>query len=144
VLEAGWIDPAAVEALPHVRTRPDRIVYGPLAALPVDPDVVLLRVVGAALMTLHNALPNLRIEGKPQCDIVAIAAEGCEPAASVGCALSRARTGMPPEEITCALPAADLGETVARIEAAAELDRAMDRYAGADAKRFARSSDPGS
>jgi hypothetical protein len=51
---------------------------------------------------------------------------------------------MPPEEITCALPAADLGETVARIEAAAELDRAMDRYAGADAKRFARSSDPGS
>ena len=42
VLEAGWIDPAAVEALPHVRKRPERIVYGPLATLPVDPDVVLL------------------------------------------------------------------------------------------------------
>jgi uncharacterized protein (DUF169 family) len=141
VLEAGWVDARAVEALPHVRVRPDRIVYGPLSTLPVDPDVVLIRVVGAALMTLHNALPGLRIEGKPQCHIVAIAAEGGEPAASVGCALSRARTGMPPEEMTCALPAETLRDTVARIEAAAELDRAMHRYASADAKRFARASE---
>jgi uncharacterized protein (DUF169 family) len=141
VLEAGWVDARAVEALPHVRVRPDRIVYGPLSTLPVDPDVVLIRVVGAALMTLHNALPGLRIEGKPQCHIVAIAAEGGEPAASVGCALSRARTDMPPEEMTCALPAETLRDTIARIEAAAELDRAMHRYASADAKRFARASE---
>jgi uncharacterized protein (DUF169 family) len=109
--------------------------------MPVDPDVVLIRVVGAALMTLRNALTDLRIEGKPQCHIVAIAVEHGEPAASVGCALSRARTGMPPEEMTCALPAETLRDTVARIEAAAELDRAMDRYASADAKRFARTSE---
>jgi hypothetical protein len=48
---------------------------------------------------------------------------------------------MPPEEMTCALPAATLRDTIARIEAAAELDRAMARYASADAKRFARASD---
>ena len=46
--------------------------------------------------------------------------------------LSRART----EEMTCALPAASLGEIVADIEAAAELDRAMARYASADARRL--------
>ena len=142
VLEAGWVDPRAVETLPRVRVRPEQIVYGPLAALPVDPDVVLVRIVGAALMTLHSAFPGLRIEGKPQCHIVAIAAEGGEPAVSVGCALSRSRTGMPPEEMTCALPVEGLAEAVARIEAAAELDRAMHRYASADAKRFANTIDP--
>jgi hypothetical protein len=142
VLEAGWVDPHALETLPRVRARPERIVYGPLAALSLDPDVVLLRIVGAALMTLRNALPGLRIEGKPQCHIVAIAAEGGEPAVSVGCALSRARTGMPPEEMTCTLPAEGLAEVVARIEAAAELDRAMHRYASADAKRFSERERP--
>ena len=45
-------------------------------------------------MVLSDAMPGLRIEGKPQCHIVAIAKEEGEPAASVGCALSRVRTGM--------------------------------------------------
>jgi len=136
VLESGWVDPAALAALPHVAEKPQRVVYAPLVDMPADPDVVLLRVSGLGLMTLVDAIPALRIEGKPQCHIIAIARERGEPAASVGCALSRARTGMKAEEMTCALPAARLGELVAAIEAAAELDRAMARYASADARRF--------
>ena len=57
--------------------------------------------------------PDLRIEGKPQCHIVAIAKEQGDPAASVGCALSRVRTGMSVTEMTCAIPAAKLAEVVA-------------------------------
>ena len=75
---------------------------------PIDPDVVFLRVTGRQLMVLSDAIPGLRIEGKPQCHIVAIAKEEGVPAASVGCALSRVRTGMPPTEMTCALPASQL------------------------------------
>ena len=56
----------------------------------------------------RDAIPGLRIEGKPQCHIVAIAKEEGVPAASVGCALSRVRTGMPPTEMTCAIPARQL------------------------------------
>jgi uncharacterized protein (DUF169 family) len=138
VLESGWVDAPAVAALPHVAERPERIVYGPLASFPGDPDVVLVRLSGVGLMTLRAAYPDLRIEGKPQCHIVALAKEAAVPAASVGCALSRARTGMKPEEMTCALPGADLAAIVDRIEAAATLDRAMARYASTDAKRFAR------
>lgn len=136
VLEAGWVDEAAVASLPHVSARPARIVYAPLARMPIAPDVVLLRITGLGLMTLRDAFPTLRIEGKPQCHVVAIAKETGAPAASVGCALSRARTGMKAEEMTCALPGAGLAETVARIEAALELDRAMARYASHDARRF--------
>jgi uncharacterized protein (DUF169 family) len=136
VLEAGWVDQAAVSALPHVHERPTRVVYGPLAEIEVDPDVVLLRLNALGLMTLKDAFPSLRIEGKPQCHIIAIAKESGEIAASVGCTLSRSRTGMRADELTCALPAPRLGEIVGAIEAAAELDRAMARYASADAQRF--------
>lgn len=136
VLESGWVDVAAVQALPRVQEKPQVVVYGPLATSGPAPDVVLLRVNGFALMTLKDAVPELRVEGKPQCHIVAIAKEQGQIAASVGCALSRARTGMRPEEMTCAVPAARLGELVDALEAAATLDRMMASYAAADAKRF--------
>lgn len=138
VLASGWVDHAAMTSLPAMRERPAQVVYGPLAELAVAPDVVLLRVNGLGLMTLKDAVPALRIEGKPQCHIVPLAAQHGEVAASVGCALSRARTGMRADEMTCAFPAARLAELVAVVEAAAELDRAMARYAGTDARRFER------
>jgi uncharacterized protein (DUF169 family) len=136
ILAAAWVDAAAMASLPHVADRPAQIVYGPLATMPVAPDVVLLRIPALALMILRDAFPGMRIEGKPQCHIIAIAKEQGEVAASVGCALSRARTGMTSEEMTCALPAAKLASLMDAIEAAADLDRAMARYASEDAKRF--------
>jgi uncharacterized protein (DUF169 family) len=135
-LESGWVNEAAVAALPHVRERPSQVVYGPLAKFDTDPDVVLVRINALALMVLKDAFPSLRIEGKPQCHVIALARENGEIAASVGCALSRARTGMRSEELTCAIPASRLAEIVPVIEAAADLDRAMASYAGTDAQRF--------
>ena len=44
-------------------------------------------------MTLRDTFPEMPIEGKPQCHIVAMAKEQGQVAASVGCALSRTRTG---------------------------------------------------
>ena len=135
-LESGWVNEAAMSSLPQLHNRPAQVVYGPLASFPADPDVVLVRINALALMTLKDAFPNLRIEGKPQCHIIAIAKENGEIAASVGCALSRARTGMRSEELTCALPGSRLTEIVPAIEVASNLDRAMASYAGADAQRF--------
>ena len=139
VLEAGWVDEAAVEGLPHVADRPQSIVYGPLADSRVAPDVVLLRINGLALMTLKDAFPEMPIEGKPQCHIVAMAKDQKVVAASVGCALSRSRTGMRSDEMTCVIPGARLVEVVDTLEATVGLDRAMASYASADAKRFSAS-----
>ena len=136
VLEAGWVDQAAVMALPHVAERPESVVYGPLAERSTAPDVVLLRIHGLALMTLQNAFPEMPIEGKPQCHIVAMAKDQNMVAASVGCALSRSRTGMRSEEMTCVIPGKRLSDVVETLEATAGLDRAMARYASADTKRF--------
>lgn len=137
VLEAGWVDEAAVTGLPHVAERPESVVYGPLAERRTVPDVVLLRINGLGLMTLKDAFPDIPIEGKPQCHIVALAKERGLVAASVGCALSRSRTGMRSEEMTCVIPGARLAEVVETLEATVGLDRAMASYASADAKRFA-------
>ncbi|MHB1711234.1 MAG: hypothetical protein ACYCV7_07505 [Acidimicrobiales bacterium] len=89
------------------------------------------------MMVLSDAIPGLRIEGKPQCHIVAVAKEQGVAAASVGCALSRARTGMKPHEMTCAIPAAEFSEVARRVAATAEMDSVVAKYAAEDARRFA-------
>jgi len=137
LLESGWVDAAAVARLPSVSSAPGSVVYGPLAESPQRPDVVLLRVNGRQLMVLSDALPGLRIEGKPQCHIVALAKEQGEAVASVGCALSRARTGMRPDEMTFAFPGDRLAEVVDKVERTAAVDTVVAKYAAEDARRFA-------
>ncbi len=137
LLESGWVTMDVVPEIPVVHERPGAITYGPLSETPVDPDVVLVRVNGKQLMVLSDALPGLRIEGKPQCHIIAIAKEQGEVAVSVGCALSRVRTGMRQTEMTCAIPAGKLPDVLESIERNAMADRAVATYATEDARRFA-------
>lgn len=141
LLESGWVTPEMVPQIPSVSSRPGAISYGRLDDVPagVAPDVVMLRVNGRQLMVLSDSIPGLSIEGKPQCHVVALAKEHGKPAASVGCALSRARTGMRPEEMTCALPAGQLPELVGAIETTAATDSSVAKYAGDDARRFSQS-----
>jgi len=136
LLGSGWVDEAAVGGIPTVGERPGFITYGPLAEAPADPDVVLVRLDGRQLMVLTDALPGLGVAGKPQCQIVAIARERGEVAVSVGCALSRERTGMSPAEMTCAIPGARLETLVAQLEGALAIDQRVAAYASEDARRF--------
>lgn len=136
LLDAGWVTLDVVPQIPVVTERPAAVVYGPLADTPLDPDVVLVRVTGKQLMVLHDALPSMRLEGKPQCHIIAIAKEHGEVAASVGCALSRVRTGMPAREMTCAIPAARLAEVLDALATTTVADGAVATYALEDARRF--------
>ena len=136
VCEANWVDPEIFPDIPTVDARPASIVYGPLSETPVEPDVVLLRMVGKQAMQLHSAVPSLRFEGKPQCHIVAIAKEQGDVAVSVGCMLSRVRTGMPNQDMTCAIPGSKLGAVVAALKAVCEADRLVASYASEDGKRF--------
>ncbi len=136
LLKSGWVTMDVVREIPVVRTRPAAVTYGPLAETPHDPDVILLRLTARQLMVLSDAIPGLRVEGKPQCHIIAVAKERGEAAASVGCQLSRVRTGMANDEMTCALPAARLADVVARLERTAAADRTVAAYAADDARRF--------
>jgi uncharacterized protein (DUF169 family) len=136
LLEVGWVDAEAIAKVPAVSQPSAAISYGPLSDATVTPDVVLLRVNGRQMMVLSDALPGMRIEGKPQCHIVALAKENGEVAASVGCALSRARTGMRPDEMTVAVPGHRLAAVVDAVERTAAVDTIVAKYAADDARRF--------
>ncbi|NNN20038.1 MAG: hypothetical protein HKL84_09335 [Acidimicrobiaceae bacterium] len=135
LLGSGWVDSEAVAHIPFIRRRYKFVNYEPLSQGTFMPDVVLVRLNGRQMMVVSDAT-GMPIEGKPQCHIVAIAKEEGRVAASVGCALSRARTGMHPYEMTCAIPGGKLGAVVAGIERAAEIDGNVAKYAAIDARRF--------
>ena len=135
IVEAGWVAESDLASIPAVAETPGAVTYEPLADAKHG-DVVLVRVHSAGLMTLLDAWPDLVIEGKPQCHIVAIAKQHGRVAASVGCALSRTRTGMPATEATAAIPVAVLDELITRLTHVAEANATVARYAGADATRF--------
>jgi len=137
LLESGWVTMDVVPHIPVVKTKHPFVTYGPLEQATVDPDVVLIRVNATQLMILHDALPQLRFEGKPQCHIVAIAKEEDQIAASVGCMLSRVRTGMSPNEMTCAIPASKLADVVEAVGRTCAADGRVATYAAEDSKRFA-------
>lgn len=137
LVQSGWVGETDFPRIPAVRDKPATIVYGPLNALPVEPEVIFLRLNAKQAMVLDDALGGVRFEGKPQCHILAIAKDGQETAISVGCMLSRVRTGMANAEMSCAIPASKLGETVAALKRNAETERIVASYAADDAARFA-------
>jgi uncharacterized protein (DUF169 family) len=136
--ETGWVTPEAVAKVAVVREKPKSIVYGPLRDMPVEPSVIVLRLNGKQQMLLHDAWRGLRFEGKPQCHIIPIAKESGEIAVSVGCMLSRVRTGMSNNEVTCAIPASRVSALIERLRAARAADNAVAAYAAEDSKRFGR------
>jgi uncharacterized protein (DUF169 family) len=136
LVESGWVTMDMVPDIPVIADKPGTVTYGPLAESPVDPDVVLIRVNGKQLMVLSDALPGLRIDGKPQCHIVAVAKQEGEVTVSVGCMLSRTRTNMSSKEMTCAIPASKLEDVIRQVVATAATDSVVASYAAEDARRF--------
>ena len=137
LVESEWLTSDAFPHIPTVSEKPGFVTYGPLAEATSDPDVVFIRLNGKQTMMLHDAWPDLRFEGKPQCHIIPIAKEAGEVALSVGCMLSRVRTGMSNNEVTCAIPAGKVCELLDRLKTANSADMKVAAYAAADAKRFA-------
>jgi uncharacterized protein (DUF169 family) len=136
LLGSGWVTEADLVAATHLPFPTPAIRYEPFAGA-VDPDVVLVRVSPASLMTLQGACPSLRLVTKPQCQIVPLAFGG-DATVSPGCAVSRARTDLPAGELTCALPAAEVPAIVERLALAVEADRVVTEFAAADRARFDR------
>jgi len=137
LLTVGWVSPEAAMQLPALAQKPHAVIYGPLAQATKQPDIVFLRITGKQLMLLNDAWPTLRFEGKPQCHIIPVAVNTGEITISSGCMLSRVRTGMSNNEVTCAIPWSRLPELIERLQQAGKADFQAAAYAADDAKRFA-------
>ena len=138
LLESGWVTRDVVPLIPTVKQRSAFITYGPLAESPTEPDVVFLRLNPKQAMLLSDAVADLCFEGKPQCHIIPLAKEENKIAISVGCMLSRVRTGISNNELTCAIPGKRLSEVIDRLRTNATADNAVAAYASSDARRFSK------
>lgn len=135
LLEVGWVTMGAFSGVAALSRRPKGVRYGPLAAAIGVPDVVLLRVTPHQMMEINDAV-EVDWSGKPQCQILPKAADDGVIAASMGCALSRARTGMGDDELTVAVPGHRVEELVAALRPVITADNAVVGYAVADLARF--------
>jgi uncharacterized protein (DUF169 family) len=130
LVSTGWVGEADLMAAAALPFRPSSITYQPLAEAH-NPDVVLARLSPTSLMTLLGAVPDPILARKPQCMIVPLAHAG-HVTVSPGCAVSRTRTNLPDDELTCAIPARDLESLIERLEASTAADRAVSEFAAAD------------
>jgi uncharacterized protein (DUF169 family) len=135
LLDVGWVTMEAFAGVAAMSRRPKGVRYGPLAEAAADPDVVLLRVTPRQMMEINDAV-DVDWSGKPQCQILPRAAEMGVIAASMGCALSRARTGMGDDELTVAVPGDRVDELVGALQPVTMADAAVVGYAQADLARF--------
>lgn len=135
LLDVGWVTMEAFGGVAALDRRPQAITYGPLADATEQPDVVLLRLTARQMMELADAV-SVEFSGKPQCQILARAANQGTISASMGCALSRARTGMDDGELTAAIPGHRLTEVADALISVCRADEAVVGYALADKQRF--------
>jgi uncharacterized protein (DUF169 family) len=134
LLEVGWVTMEAFAGVATLDRSPASIEYGPLGQAMHTPDVVMLRVSPRQMMEIGDAVA-VEFSGKPQCQIIPRAAAGSI-AVSMGCALSRERTGMGDDELTCAIPGNRVAEVVERLRDVCRADNAVVGYAIADKQRF--------
>lgn len=135
LLDVGWVTMEAFGGVAALSRPPEAITYGPLDQAESDPDVVLLRLRPRQMMEVADAVA-VEFSGKPQCQILPRAIDDGVIAASMGCALSRARTGMSDDELTVAVPSGRVGELVESLESVTRADDAVVAYATADKARF--------
>lgn len=135
LLDVGWVTLEAFAGVEALAKRPAGARYGPLAGASSPPDVMLLRIVPKQMMAINDAV-GVEWSGKPQCQILPLAANKGVIAASMGCALSRERTGMGDDELTVAVPGSRIDELVTALRPVRKADTAVVGYARSDMERF--------
>ena len=111
--DVGYIKMTEVPSIPRLAQSPNVIVYAPLAASPIAPDVVVLSGRPSKLMLLHEAASRAGVAttpllGRPTCMAVPAALSGGV-ASSLGCIGNRVYTDVGDDEFYSVIAGSDLG-----------------------------------
>ena len=132
--ELGYVREEDMQFIPVLTHQPKVVVYGPLAEMPVPPDVVLLFVqadqtliLSEASQQLENALPPAM--GRPACAIVAQAFNTGATALSLGCCGARAYVDvLTPNVALYAVPGAKLERFTERVEVLSKANAVLTNF----------------
>ena len=134
MVQLGYIKMEEVPGIPHRKAKLEVAVYGPLAKLPVAPDVVLVRGTAAQLMVLVEAAqaagvaPDAPAMGRPTCAAMPQALESGKPAMSLGCVGNRVYTGLADSEGYVAIPASALEAVAAKLPTIAHANAELAKF----------------
>ena len=132
--DLSYVRPQDLAAIPVLASKPKYVVYGPLAEIPMQPDVVLLFVrpdqtliLSEASQQLENGLPPAM--GRPACAIIPQARNSGRSALSLGCCGARAYLDVLSDNVALyAIPGATLTAFSERITALSNANAILTKF----------------
>ena len=123
-----------VPQIPVLASKPKYVIYGPLAEIPIEPDVVLLFVRADQTLILSEASQQLEggqppAMGRPACAVIPQAKNSGRSALSLGCCGARAYLDILPDDVAMyAIPGATVGAFAERIAALATANGILTKF----------------
>ena len=132
--DLGYVRPEDIPLIPVLKREAKVVVYGPLASIPIAPDLVLLFVradqtliLSEASQQLENGLPPAM--GRPACAIVPQALNTGRTALSLGCCGARAYLdALTPDRAVYAIPGSRLEAFTERVASVAKANAVLTRF----------------
>ncbi|MGH8245289.1 MAG: DUF169 domain-containing protein, partial [Gammaproteobacteria bacterium] len=122
MIEAGWLAPSDFNYIPQVAKKGHFVAYAPLHAASFQPDAVMVVCQAEQAMLMADTVPA-QLHGKPTCAQLPIAMNEGKYTLGIGCAASRARTGMKSGEVTFTIPGNKFGEFMTHLRTRVEANR---------------------
>jgi uncharacterized protein (DUF169 family) len=130
--EIGYIRMEEIPGVPQLPATPAVIVYAPLGAMPVEPDVVLLAGKPGHLMLLQEAATRaqkstLPLLGRPTCMAVPAALTSAV-VSSLGCIGNRIYTGVADEDFYTVVSGKELAAIAGQLTTITTANAALTEY----------------
>jgi uncharacterized protein (DUF169 family) len=129
-----YVRPEDVAAIPVLASKPKQVIYGPLAEMPMTPDVVLLFVRADQTLILSEAAQQLEgglppAMGRPACAIIPQAMNTGRSALSLGCCGARAYLDVLSNDVALyAISGVMLGAFAERVAALAKANQILTKF----------------
>ena len=130
----GYVREEDVAQIPVLGSRPQYVIYGPLAETPADPDVVLLFARANQVLILAEAAQQLEggappAMGRPACAVIPQVKNTGGTALSLGCCGARAYLDVLTEEVALfAVPGGRLEAFAGRVAALARANHILTQF----------------
>jgi uncharacterized protein (DUF169 family) len=142
--DCGYVSPEEAAHIPTVGRKSRGIVYGPLASLPVAPDLILVWLTPRQAMLYGEAAGSSRwtggsptaVFGRPACAALPAALQKEAPTSSFGCMGMRTFTEVADDRMLVAIPGSVAEDFVKALDAAATANATMQAFYEGHKARF--------
>lgn len=123
-----------IAAIPVLASKPEYVIYGPLAQIPIDPDVVLLFVQASQTLILSEASQQIEAGlppamGRPACAVVPQARNTGRSALSLGCCGARAYLDVLTDDVALyAVPGPSIAAFADRVAALSSANNVLTQF----------------